>query len=280
MILGPADANSRSSSGTSGDGDFPYWLVAAALLGVWFAWGIYSDETLALIFSRVKEGVYITILVTVTSFFCASVIGLALAVGVLSKSLLLRQICRFYIEIVRGIPILVLLFFIAFAAVPLCVEAWNWATAGFQESGYLNELRTRDIPFLMRAMMAVTIGYSPFIAEVFRAGLQSVDRGQIEAATALGLRPWARFRTIIFPQAIRTILPPLGNDFIAMIKDSSLVSVLGVADVAQLAKLYAAGTFRYLETYTIVAYIYLILTLGLSLALRALERRLRTGQDK
>ncbi|MEO0635096.1 MAG: amino acid ABC transporter permease [Pseudomonadota bacterium] len=274
MILGPADAASRPSS----DGDFPYWLVAAALLGLWFGWSIYSDETLALIFERVREGIYITVMVTVTSFICASLIGLGLAVGVLSKSIWLRQICRFYIEIIRGIPILVLLFYIAFAAVPLGVEGWNYATAGLQEAGYLEELRTRDIPFLTRAMMALTIGYSPFIAEVFRAGLQSVDKGQIEAATALGLRPWARFRTIIFPQAIRTILPPLGNDFIAMIKDSSLVSVLGVADVAQLAKLYAAGTFRYLETYTIVAYIYLILTLGLSLMLRGLERRLRSGR--
>ena len=79
------------------------------------------------------------------------------------------------------------------------------------------------------------------------------------------------------PQAIRTILPPLGNDFVAMVKDSSLVSVLGVADITQMGKIYAAGSFRFFETYSIVAYIYLILTISLSLALRALENRLRKG---
>ena len=86
---------------------------------------------------------------------------------------------------------------------------------------------------------------------------------------------WQRFRLVVLPQAIRTILPPLGNDFIALVKDSALVSVLGVADVTQLGKIYAAGSFRFFETYNVVALIYLMMTVGLSLALRALERRLR-----
>ena len=133
----------------------------------------------------------------------------------------------------------------------------------------------RDVSLLWRAIIALTIGYSAFISEVFRAGIQAVDKGQIEAAKSLGLKRGHRFRLIILPQAIRTILPPLGNDFIAMVKDSSLVSVLGVADITQMGKIYAAGSFRFFETYSIVAYIYLILTVGLSLALRALERRLR-----
>ena len=124
------------------------------------------------------------------------------------------------------------------------------------------------------------IGYSAFIAEVFRAGILSVDPGQIEAAKALGLSGWQRFRLIIMPQAIRTILPPLGNDFVALIKDSSLVSVLGVADVTQLGKVYAAGSFRFLETYNIVAYIYLVLTVGLSLMLRKLEARLARSDER
>ncbi len=96
-------------------------------------------------------------------------------------------------------------------------------------------------------------------------------RGQIEAAKALGLSGTQRFRLVVFPQALRTILPPLGNDFVAMVKDSSLVSVLGVADITQMGKVYASGSFRFFETYSIVAYIYLILTIGLSLVLRRLE---------
>jgi ABC-type amino acid transport system permease subunit len=128
---------------------------------------------------------------------------------------------------------------------------------------------------LWRATLALAIGYSAFIAEVFRAGIQSVDHGQIEAAEALGLSRWRRFRHIVFPQAIRTILPPLGNDFVAMVKDSSLVSVLGVSDITQLGKVTAAGNFRYFETYNVVALIYLTLTVTLSLVLRRVERNMR-----
>jgi polar amino acid transport system permease protein len=133
----------------------------------------------------------------------------------------------------------------------------------------MDAVLVRDLSLLWRAILALTIGYSAFIAEVFRAGILAVDEGQIEAAEALGLTPWQRFRLIVFPQAIRTILPPLGNDFVAMVKDSSLVSVLGVADITQMGKVYAAGSFRFFETYSIVAYIYLILTIGLSLAAAA-----------
>ena len=142
----------------------------------------------------------------------------------------------------------------------------------------MDPLKVRDLSLLWRAVISLTIGYSAFIAEVFRAGIQSVDAGQIEAAKALGLSGWQRFRLIIMPQALRTILPPLGNDFVAMVKDSSLVSVLGVADLTQMGKVYASGSFRVFETYSIVAYIYLILTVGLSLMLRALERRMRAAE--
>jgi len=136
----------------------------------------------------------------------------------------------------------------------------------------------RDVSLLARAVLALTIGYSAFIAEIFRAGIQSVDPGQVDAAKALGLTGLQRFRLVVFPQAVRTILPPLGNDFVAMVKDSSLVSVLGVADITQMGKVYAAGTFRFFETYSIVAYVYLLLTVSLSLALRGLEHRLRKGR--
>ena len=132
---------------------------------------------------------------------------------------------------------------------------------------------------MWRAIIALTIAYSAFLAEVFRAGLASVDPGQIEAAKALGLSRWQRFRHIVFPQAFRTILPPLGNDLVAMVKDSSLVSVLGVTDITQLGKVTAAGNFRYFETYNIVALIYLAMTITLSLGLRRLEARLR-DKDK
>lgn len=159
-----------------------------------------------------------------------------------------------------------MLLYVAFVLAPGLVALWNWMG--------LPDARTRDFPLLWRAVLALVIAYSAFIAEVFRAGLQSVDKGQIEAARALGLKRFRVFRHIVLPQAIRTILPPLGNDFVAMVKDSSLVSVVGVLDIAQLGKLTAAGNFRYFETYNVVALIYLTMTILLSLGLRKLERKL------
>jgi len=258
-----------------GRGEFPWWLVAALMLAAVAAFAIFASDLYSQIFVTVAKGIGVTIAVTLVAFAAAAAIGLGIALMALSGSAWLRQTARFYVEIIRGIPILVLLFWIAFAGVPAFVAGWNFVTAPLQQAGILGELQVRDVSLLWRAVLALMIGYSPFIAEVFRAGIQSVDPGQIEAAKALGLSRYRRFRHIVWPQAIRTILPPLGNDFIALVKDSSLVSVLGVADITQMGKIYAAGSFRFFETYSIVAYIYLILTVGLSIALRALERRMR-----
>ncbi|MDP2734497.1 MAG: amino acid ABC transporter permease [Hoeflea sp.] len=260
--------------------DFPWWLLAAGAIALFLAVQIVLNDLYSQIFSIVSRGVGITVFVTLVGFSLATVIGLALAVMGLSKHLALRQIARFYVEIIRGIPILVLLFYIAFVGAPGFVLAWNFMITPFADAGLIEPLSVRDVSLLWRAIIALTIGYSAFIAEVFRAGILAVDEGQIEAAKALGLTPVQRFRFIVLPQAIRTILPPLGNDFIAMIKDSSLVSVLGVADLTQMGKVYASGSFRFFETYSIVAYVYLLLTVGLSLGLRALEKRLRRSDEE
>lgn len=256
-------------------GEFPYWLVLLVGLGIYLGWQVWRDEIYNDIFAAVSKGVGITLFVTAVGFSSACLIGLGLAVASLSRLIVLRQAARLYIEVIRGIPILVLLLYVGFVFAPALVEAANVVL----EPLGVEPFRTRDISLLSRAIIALTIGYSAFIAEVFRAGIQSVDKGQIEAAEALGLGRWHRFRLIVLPQAIRTILPPLGNDFVAMVKDSSLVSVLGVADVSQLGKLTAAGNFRYFETYNVVAFIYLALTISLSLALRRLERYLRARSD-
>ncbi|MEJ2028797.1 MAG: amino acid ABC transporter permease [Maritimibacter sp.] len=253
------------------DRDFPWWLLIAATIGAYLFYRILADDLYASVLSTLTRGLGITIFVTLIGFGLATLIGLLLALATLSRFVVLRQIARFYVEIVRGIPILVLLLYVAFVMAPALVTAanWIWEPLGF------DPLRTRDFSLLWRAIIALTIAYSSFIAEVFRAGLLSVEKGQIEAAKSLGLTAWQRFRFITFPQAIRTILPPLGNDFISMIKDSSLVSVLGVADITQLGKVTAAGNFRYFETYNVVALVYLVMTISLSLLLRRLERHLR-----
>jgi polar amino acid transport system permease protein len=257
--------------------EFPWWLAAAASAALAAAFAIAASDLYSQVLATVSKGIVITVFVTVVAFALASTLGLGIALMALSRSAVLRQTSRFYVEIIRGVPILVLLFWIAFAGAPAFVAGWNALTAPLQDAGLFGALQVRDVSLLWRAIIALTIGYSAFISEVFRAGIQSVDPGQIEAAKALGLSRYRRFRHIVMPQAIRTILPPLGNDFVAMVKDSSLVSVLGVADITQMGKIYAAGSFRFFETYSIVAYIYLILTVSLSLGLRALENRLRKG---
>ncbi len=253
------------------DKDFPWWLVAVVAIGVYLFWQVLTVETYARVLTTLQRGIWVTIYVTLVSYSMACLLGLLLALAGMSKSLILRQLSRFYIEVVRGIPIIVLLLYVAFVLAPGMVVAWNWLA----DLIGLDPIRTRDFSLLWRAVIALTIAYSSFLAEVFRAGLQGVDKGQIEAAEALGLNRWQRFRLIVFPQALRMILPPLGNDFVAMVKDSSLVSVLGVTDVTQLGKVTAAGNFRYFETYNVVALVYLTITITLSLALRRFEKRMR-----
>jgi polar amino acid transport system permease protein len=169
----------------------------------------------------------------------------------------------------------VLLFYIAFVGAPQLVAAWNWVFAVPIQAGLLPDLTVRDFDMTWRAILALTVSYSAYLAEIFRAGIESVAAGQKEAAASLGLTRWQVFRLVVLPQAIRTVLPPLGNDFVAMIKDSALVSALGVQDITQLGKVYSASTFLFFETYNVVAFLYLVMTLSLSLLVRGLEVRLR-----
>ncbi len=267
------------SSGSAGTNDRPWWLVVFVLIALVLAGVIIANDLYAQVFTTVIKGLGVTVFVTIAGFSLATALGLGIALMGLSDSAFLRQAARFYTEVIRGIPILVLLFYIAFVGAPALVALINVLLSPLVSQGLVEPMQVRDLSLMWRAILALMIGYSAFIAEVFRAGILAVDKGQIEAAKALGLSGTQRFRLVVFPQALRTILPPLGNDFVAMVKDSSLVSVLGVADITQMGKVYASGSFRFFETYSIVAYVYLILTIGLSLLLRRLEQRLRLGRQ-
>jgi polar amino acid transport system permease protein len=250
----------------------PYWLLAIMLLFVLGLWAITANQTYAGIFRTLTGGVLTTLWVTFVAFICATLLGLAIALARTCNIRLLREIATFYIEIIRGIPILVFLFYVAFVAAPAMVGAFNWLTAPLIEWGWIEPATVRGFDFVWRAIFALTVCYSAFIAEIFRAGIEAVGRGQIEAARSLGLSRWHCFRFIIFPQALRTILPPLGNDFVSMVKDSALVSALGVQDITQLGKLSASSSFLFFETYNVVAFLYLTMTITLSLLVRWLER--------
>jgi polar amino acid transport system permease protein len=258
------------------DKDFPWWLVIVTVTGLWLFYEVWASAVYSAALATLAKGIGITVVVTLIGYAGACILGLGLAMAGLSRFLALRQAARLYIEVMRGIPIIVLLLYVAFVLVPAAIAAINSvASLPYDVEAKVEVLRTRDVPLLWRAVLALMLAYSAFLAEIFRAGLQAVETGQIEAAKALGLNGWQRFRHIVFPQAFRMVLPPLGNDFVAMVKDSSLVSVLGVSDITQLAKVTAAGNFRYFETYNVAALLYLTMTIGLSLALRRFEAGLR-----
>jgi polar amino acid transport system permease protein len=257
----------------------PYWLVAAIVLAVYFLWQVSQDPDYTIIFRAVIAGVSTTIWVTIVAYLGALLVGLLVGLLRVSRNRFLLEVTSFYVEIVRGVPTLVLLYYIAFVGAPGLVMGLNWL--GGQLSGLglsalgapLAELSVRRLDFAARAILALIIAYSAFISEIVRAGIESIDKGQSEAAQSLGMSRWQTLRLIILPQAIRRVLPPLGNDFIAMLKDSSLVSVLGVQDITRLGNSYAASTFRYFETYNVVAFLYLVMTIALALFVRYLERR-------
>ena len=238
---------------------------------------VASNDLYAQVFSVIAKGIGITIFVTLMGFTLASLLGLGVALMGLSGSTWLRQVARFYVEIIRGVPILVLLFWIAFVGAPALVAAWNLLSFPLQACRH----HWTDAGARFFADVAGDHRAYHRLFLLHRRDFQGWDTGSRQgpdrSRQGLGLSRYRRFRHIVWPQAFRIILPPYGNDFIAMVKDSSLVSVLGVADITQMGKIYASGSFRFFETYSIVAYIYLILTVGLSLALRALERRMRRG---
>ena len=255
--------------------EIPYWLLTIVFLGVLFAWLIAADSNYAMIFRALRQGVFVTLWVSVVAFALATVLGLAVAIGRRSRHRILREVATFYTEVVRGIPVLVLLFYVAFVGAPQIVALWNAVFAGPIDAGWFPGMSVRDFDMTWRAIFALMVSYSAFIAEIFRAGIEAVPVGQVEAAESLGLKRRQIMRLVILPQAVRTVLPPLGNDFVAMIKDSALVSALGVQDITQLGKIYSASTFRFFETYNVVAYLYLVMTIGLSLLVRGLEARLK-----
>ncbi|GGD96228.1 amino acid ABC transporter [Aureimonas endophytica] len=260
------------------DPDFPWWLAALAVAALGIALVLALDSSWRQIATILAAGLGTTLAVTVLAFAGAAALGLFVALAGRARNRVIRNGARLYVELVRGVPLLVLLFWIAFVGAPAFVTSWNAVTAPLSKAGLLAPLTVRDVSLMARAVIALVIAYSAFLAEIFRAGIEAVPEGQIEAAKALGLGSFARLRLIVLPQAVRTVLPPLANDLVSMVKDSSLVSVLGVADITQMGKVYASGSFRFFETYSVLAYLYLLVTVSVSLAARALERRLARGR--
>jgi polar amino acid transport system permease protein len=212
-----------------------------------------SGET----FGSLLEGLALSVLLWACSLAFALAAGLAVALGRRSRRPWLRVPATVYVEVVRGVPLLVLVLWIYF--------------------GLLSDVLGRlGIPlhWFPASVLAFGLCYAAFVGETYRAGIESVDPGQSEAARALGLDEAATMRRVVLPQAIRNILPALGNEAISLFKDTSLASVIAVEELMHRGRAAAARDFRTMETFTVVALLYLAVTLVLSLVQRRLERRL------
>ena len=240
------------------------WVFIMLALITWMVFTIISGDEYIKAFNFIIPGIRITFGATFVSFLIALILGLFLGIGRISDNIFLSTISRTYIEFVRGIPILILIFTMAFVVVVDAAEFLN--------------INNGNVPMIIRAIIALSVFYGAYIAEVFRAGIESVPVGQREGGASLGLSERQVMRHIVLPQAFRNMLPALGNDFISMMKDSSLLSVLAVQDLTYKGRLYSGSTFRFQETYLVLTVLYLCITLLLSGLQRRLERRLENTE--
>ena len=231
---------------------FSAWRISFfGAIGILIFLVIYSPDPYRAIIKFIPDGILRTFQVTVFSILLALVIGLFAGLGRISRIKAINRIATVYVEVIRGIPLLVQIFYIYYALG-----------------------RIVKIPDIASAVIAMAVCYGAYLGEIIRAGIQAIPKGQMEAALSLGFSRRKAMRYIILPQTIKIILPPIGNEFIALLKDSSLVSILAVSDLLRRGREFASRTFEYFETLTVVALVYLILTLFFSLLVGIMEKRL------
>lgn len=211
--------------------------------------GFWHDA--AEFFPILMNGVVLTIVVTIGSLLLSTVLGLVWAMMRVSGIKVLSAISASLINVIRGIPIIVLLFYLYFVMPDLGVT----------------------LSALQAAILGLGIAYSAYQAENFRAGIEAIDKGQIEAAQSIGMGWWLTMRRVVLPQAVRIVLPPYGNVMIMMLKDSSQASTITVAELALQGKLIASSTFKNTSVFTLVALMYLTMSIPLILLVRHFEKR-------
>ncbi|UGA41399.1 amino acid ABC transporter permease [Bradyrhizobium quebecense] len=197
------------------------------------------------------QGVWLTIVVTVGSLLLSTALGLVWALMRVSGIRILTGLSAALINVIRGIPIIVLLFYIYFVMPDFGIA----------------------LSALQAAIIGLGIAYSAYQAENFRAGIEAIDKGQIEAAQTIGMGWWLTMRRVVLPQAVRIILPPYGNIMIMMLKDSSQASTITVAELALQGKLIASSTFKNTSVFTLVALMYLTMSIPLILLVRHFENK-------
>lgn len=244
----------------------PWWWLVILAVALAIVLG-FTQPDYKNIFHFILPGIKITVGVTFASYLLMLIVGMIGALGRLSKNFIFHGLSSLYVEIVRGIPLLVQLI-IWYYVVPSVIQKIGNAT----NIGFLMDYRANP---LVMAVVGLTFCYGAYMSEIFRAGIQSIPKGQMEAARSLGMSYFQAMRHIILPQAIRVVLPPVGNEFVSLLKDSSLVSVVAVADTTRRGQEYMATHFNPIPVWLFVALMYLILTLFSSRLVSWLEKRTR-----
>jgi len=243
----------------------PWWWLVVAVAALIILLLVWRTDPYWNILVFVRDGLGITIMLTVVSFVFIILAGLIVGLGRISKNPVVRLVSSLYIEIVRGIPLLVQLIWWYFAAPSVIQTIGRWL--------HVSALANYQSNAIFLAIMGLVICYTAYMAEIFRAGIQSIHRGQMEAARSLGMSYLQAMRHIILPQAMRVVLPPVGNEFIMLLKDTSLVSVVAVADLTRRGREFMATHFNPIEVWTLIALLYLIMTLFSARFIAWLEKR-------
>ena len=242
-----------------------WWWLVALVAGLIAILSITKPDPYWRIVLFVRDGIGVTILITIVSFVLMIFVGMLGGLGRLSTNKFIHLVTTFYVEIVRGIPLLVQLIWWYFAF-PVIVRELGQAT-------HISFLANYEANAILLAIFGFVFCYGAYMSEIFRAGIQSIPKGQMEAARSLGMSYFQAMRHVVLPQAIRVILPPVGNEFIALLKDSSLVSAVALADLTRRGREFMAANFDPLQVWTMIALLYLVMTLFSARIVNYVERR-------
>ncbi len=245
----------------------PWWWLVIGVIALIILLVTTSPDPFLRVVKFVSDGIWVTVSVTLVSFVLVLVFALFVALARLSKNVLLRGIATVYVEVVRGVPLLVQLIFWYFAF-PSVVQSLGAALQ-------IPALSNYQANAIGMAILGLSFCYAAYMSEVYRAGIQSISKGQMEAARSLGMNYFQSMRYVILPQAVRVILPPVGNEFVTLLKNSSLVSVVAVADMTRRGREFMAANYIPVQTWTMVALLYLVMTLFAARVVTFLERKTR-----
>ncbi len=247
-----------------------WWLLFGAVILIIVLLITLKPDPYMRILTYVRDGIWVTILLTVISFTLVLFFGLFVALARLSKIMILRGVATVYVEVIRGIPLLVQLIFWYFAFPALIKQlgaAWG-----------IQSFVNYQANAMAMAILGMAFCYTAYMSEVYRSGIQSISKGQMEAARSLGMTYFQAMRYVIIPQAVRVILPPVGNEFVTLLKDTSLVSTVAVADMTRRGREFMASNFIPIQTWVMIALLYLVLTVLAARVISFMERKF--GMEK